>query len=118
MAGCDWTKTTTTQENADEKIARQLAGPNNPIVQKIKTLNMSNAYSTGYNDGVNEVSRQAQRVSMMQGDMVEQLRNLKELKGTFFDMAGQISDNHLDPGVLAEYRRGWNDGWDTLQQVR
>lgn len=114
MAGCN-----KPEETPAEKIAKELAGPNNPTVQRINSLSAGNAYSAGYNDGMLEVAKMAQKFSTMRGDMIEQLRNFPEGRNILFDMIGtQTSDNHVNPSVLAEYRRGWNGGWNTMHEVR
>ena len=111
MAGCN-----KPEETEAEKAAKEMAGPNNPIVQRIKSLTVANAYSAGYNDGMRKVASMAQKFSTMQGDMVEQLRNAADGKNSFFDLVALV--NNLDPAVLSDYRRGWNAGWNTMQPVR
>ena len=120
-AGC--TKPRKTE--AEKLFMETMAGPSNPGVQRISSLNTGNAYSAGYNDGMMEVARMAEKASTMQGNMNDQLRTLNEGKSIFFDAVGvgaQNGYNSVNSSVLSEYRRGWNAGWNagwnTLHRVR
>src|SRR5258708_6860671 len=98
MAGCG-----KAEETESQKATKAMAGPDNPIVQKIRGLNTGNAYQAGYNDGLMEFANSAQKASQMQGDMEENLQNLSDLKNAFFDaVASQASDDQINPDILAE----------------
>jgi hypothetical protein len=98
------------QESEAERSMKNAAGPGNPIAQKVQTLSAGNAYSVGYQDGILEFANMAQKFSQMQGDMLEQLNNLREGKNAFFDL--MATQNKFDQTVFSEYRRGWNAGWN------
>ena len=115
LIGCIGEITGCSDSEAD-KVIKELAGPNNPIAQKIQSLSRGSAYQTGMQDGLQESAAAAQKLSMTQADIMTELERMGQIKDVFFDLLA--TQNRFDATVLNDYRRGWNDGWNSTQRIR
>lgn len=86
-------------------LAQELAGPSNALVQKLRSMNLVNAYAIGHADGSVE-SAVARARSGNSG-----VADLAKLKNQQFELILQLSEgNGVSTQVLMRYRDGWNDG--------
>lgn len=108
-----------TSNESSSGVERQIldaAGASNPIAQRIKSLTRSTAYNAGVQDGMRDVASAAAKLSTVQSNMQTELYDLKGVKNSFFDLLA--TQNRFDSTVFRQYRQGWNDGWDSLHEIR
>lgn len=104
LAGCNKT------DSATQEALKGMA--NSPMAKRIGSLNARNAYSEGTQDGMREAADVAGRLSAPGTDMDGGLREFRDTKMKMLDLLA--TQAKLNPAVLAEYKRGWYGGFNSL----
>jgi len=86
---------------------------NSPVAQKILSLTRDNAYMTGMTDGANEAKEVSIGGGWTAAEFRLKLSQLRDLKNSFFDLM-EATQSKFDSAVFREYKRGWNDGANSV----